>query len=491
MSTMPLFDRPGVRDGDDGDERDRVLRVSEINRAVRSSLEEGWPNVWIEGELSDVTRAASGHVYFVLADEKEPAQIRGVMFRGDARRARARLEAGNRIRIRGGLSLYEPRGIFQVIARIALPAGGGDLAAQFERIRKKLQAEGLFDPARKRELPHLPRTVGVVTSASGAAMHDIVRVARGRCPVRIVVADCRVQGEGAPTSIVRALEAVQRLAHLDVVIVARGGGSAEELWAFNDEQVARAVAACRVPIVSGVGHETDMSISDLIADARGSTPSNAAELVVPDKQSLEAELDGLRRRLERALDTRVGQDRLRLERLTRRVGDPRHAVGRTRKRLEALNVTLARLIRRRLAAERSALNGLASRLARHDPRAALGRDRRTLAELRSRLEAAMRTTLTHRRHALASTHAIVRSHGRPLIERRRATTTELTARLDAMSPLKVLARGYAIALHERTGRALMRAEDASEGDSLMVRLSEGKIRARVEQTWTEPEDPPK
>lgn len=460
MSTLSLFDRPEARDGGAGaGDQERVWRVSEVNRAVRFELEEGWGDVWIEGELGEVSRAASGHVYFTLCDDEEAAQLRAVMFRGDARRARAKLERGARVRLRGSLSLYEARGAFQLIARLALPAGDGELAQRFERIRHKLDAEGLMDPARKRPLPRVPRVVGVVTSAHGAALHDIVRVARHRCPVRIVVADCRVQGEAAPRTIVAALEAIQRLPELEVVIVSRGGGSAEELWAFNDEGVARTVAACRVPVVSGVGHEVDVTICDLVADVRAATPSNAAEKVVPDRDALARELQASTRQLERAMDGRLHRHRLDLERRARRVADPRHALGGVRRRLHALGQALARLTRRRLAGERAALTRLSARLAKHDPRAQLGRDRRALEGELTRLAAAMRRTVGERQRQLGS----------------------LAARLDAMSPVKVLGRGYAIALGERTGKALTSAAEVDVGERVDVRLAHGTLATRVEE----------
>jgi exodeoxyribonuclease VII large subunit len=459
MSTPSLFDRLGTGKGEPrDDERDRVWRVSEMNRAVRLDLERAFGDVWIEGELGDVSRAASGHVYFTLCDEREPAQLRGVMFRSDVRRAKAKLDTGARVRLRGSLSLYEARGAFQLIARLAVPAGDGDLAAQFEQVRRKLEAEGLFDVERKRALPRLPRVVGVVTSAHGAALHDVVRVARGRCPVRIVVADCRVQGEAAATTIVAALEAVQRLPVLDVVIVTRGGGSAEELGAFNDERVARAVAACRVPVVSGVGHEVDVSICDLVADLRAATPSNAAEIVVPDRESLVGALEASTRGLERAMDGRLGAERLRVERLGRRLSDPRHALGVFRRRLDAVTQRLGGLARRHVSAQRTVLARLTGRLARHDPRVQLARDRRALEALETRLADAARRGVTGRQGTLA----------------------ELLARLDAMSPVKVLARGYAIALGERTGKALVSSSDVELGERIRVRLSEGELRARVE-----------
>ena len=219
MSEMPLFER--LEDDDHGN-AEPVFRVSEVNRAVRFMLEDHWPSVLIEGELSDVRRS-KGHVYFTLNDEEEPAQLRGVMFQSDVRRTKATLQDGARVRFRGKLSLYTARGQFQLIARSAQMAGEGDLAAQFRKLRAKLEAEGLLAPERKRPLPRLPRVVGVVSSRTGAALQDIMHVAKERCPVKILVADCRVQGEDAPRSIVSALELIQRVDDLDVVIIARGG----------------------------------------------------------------------------------------------------------------------------------------------------------------------------------------------------------------------------------------------------------------------------
>ena len=486
MSDLPLFDRPGGEE-DDPTAGDRVLRVAEVNRAVRGTLEEAWPDVWIEGELSDVTRAASGHVYFTLNDEREPAQLRGVMFRGDARRAKARLERGAVVRMRGGLSLYEPRGGFQLIARLAVPAGEGDLHAQFERLRRKLEAEGLMDPARKRPLPRLPRVLGVVTSAAGAAMHDIVRVARGRCPVRIVVSDCRVQGQEAPASIVAALTAIQQLPLLDAVIIGRGGGAQEDLWAFNHESVARAIAACRVPTVSGVGHEVDVSIADLVADVRASTPSNAAEIAVPDRRRLLAEVDGMRRRLDQQLDTRVGRERLRLERLDRGLADPRRALGGVRARLTTSHAALERGMRRRLAGEMRTLADLRAALAKLDARATLERDRRALTALRHALAAAAPALLTGRRRVRHEATTALRAHARALTQGRRARLSILEGRMLALSPKAVLSRGYAIALHAPTGRALLRASDAHPGDEVELVLSEGRLGLRVEGQGSEEE----
>jgi exodeoxyribonuclease VII large subunit len=463
MSTLPLFGDDGGRSDRDGgrdDKGPRVYRVGQLNRMVRLTLEDRWGDVWTEGELSDVSHAGSGHVYFTLNDEEEQAQVRGVMFRTDARRSKAKLEDGARVRMRGALSLFEPRGSFQFIARIALPQGLGDLHAQFEAVRKKLEAEGLLDPARKRRLPKLPRVLGVVTSEHGAALHDIVRVASERCPVHIVIAPCLVQGRDAPRSIVFALRALARVPGLDAVIVGRGGGAAEDLVAFNDERVARAIAKFPVPVVSAVGHEVDVTIADVVADVRASTPSNAAELCVPDRRALVAELGSHRRALERAMEMRVHKSRLRLERSGQRLSDPRALLAQGRARIARAEQRMAQCVRGRLRAERAALREQVDRLARRDPRFLCAQDRARLHELRGRLSSLART-LTQRRHALLSQRA---------------------ARLHALSPLAVLARGYAIALHEPSGRALLRAGDAADGDVVRLRLHEGELRTRVDKS---------
>ena len=454
MSEMPLFER---LQGQDHDGEERVFRVAEVNRAVRFTLEDNWANVLIEGELSDVRRA-KGHVYFTLNDEDDPAQLRGVMFSSDVRRTKAPLQNGARVRFRGKLSLYTARGQYQLIARSAKLAGEGDLAAQFGKLRAKLEAEGLLDPERRRPLPELPRVVGVVTSRTGAALRDIIRVASERCPVQILVADCRVQGEDAPGSIVSALELIQRLDDLDVVIVSRGGGSAEDLWAFNDEGVARAIAGCRVPVVSGVGHEVDVTIADLVADVRAATPSNAAEIVVPKRETLLREVQSLERRLSQALDNRIGGLRLRLERLLR----PLYGA------------------RRVIAPVHDQLADLRQRLMRQDPRTVLRRDQRQLAILSAKLRDAGRLPVRRRRERLVALQFTLQGRGRPMVREARAAYAELCAQLDALSPLRVLERGYAIAIHESTGRAVMSQSEVKEGDRLRVRVSDGEFGAKVE-----------
>ncbi len=475
---MSLFDsyRGGRRAPSN---EDRVLRVAELARAVRASLEGGFAEVWVEGEIADFTRSAQGHLYFTLSDESEPAQLRCVMFRSDAMRSRAPLRTGARVRLRARATLYEQRGTFQLVASLALPAGEGDLAARLEALKKKLEAEGLFALEKKRPLPRFPRAVGVVTSTSGAAMHDILRVAAERCPVRIVVADCRVQGADAPASIVAAIEAIQRLPELEVVIVGRGGGSAEDLVAFQEEAVVRAIAACRVPVVSAVGHETDVTLADLAADVRAATPSNAAELVVPDRRLLERELESVVRRLERAMDARLDGRRLALEALARKLDDPRTALAAARRRLDESRRRLDTTLPRRLSRERAAFALLERRLLDADPRRRLAERRHRLASLESKLGPAMERVLGERRAALDTRASALSVRGEHLTESRRRALGELAARLDALSPLAVLTRGYAIALDGR-GKAIRQASDLAAGDRFVLRLGRGKVRARAE-----------
>ena len=477
MAEMPLFER---LESQDHDGEERVFRVSEVNRAVRFQLEDEWGSVLIEGELSDVKRSQQGHVYFSLNDEEEPAQLRGVMFRSDVGRTKAPLEDGARVRFRGKLSLYQARGQFQLIARSAKPAGEGDLAAQFRKLHAKLEAEGLLDPSRKRDLPELPRVVGVVTSRTGAALRDIMRVAAERCPVHILVADCRVQGESAPSSIVAALELVQRAEDLDVVIVSRGGGSAEDLWAFNDEAVARAIAACRVPVVSGVGHEVDVTIADLVADKRAATPSNAAEIVVPEREALLREVQSAERRLSQAFDNLVGGLRLQLERLLRPLYGARRVIAPVRRELAALDDQLAQAQRAALRARRDEHASLHRRLMQHDPRSVLRTDQRALAALNARLANAGRVPIRRPQERLVALTVALRARARPMVREKRAAFAEACTHLDALSPLRVLERGYAIALHEATGRAVRSTSEVKQGDRLRVRVSDGEFGAKVD-----------
>ncbi len=454
----------------------RVYRVGQLSRRVGQTLER-WGEVWVEGEISDLRRAGSGHVYLTLNDWAEVAQIRCVMFASDAARTKAKLSNDVRVRVRGRFDLYRPRGSFQLVVRVALPAGDGDRREQLERLKKKLAAEGLFALDRKRPIPRYPSTVGVVTSRRGAALHDVIRVASGRAPVRLVLSHCLVQGADAPASIIMALRRIARLEGLDVIILTRGGGSSEDLAAFNDERLARVIAACPVPVVCGVGHEQDESIADLVADLRAATPSNAAELVVPDLVSLIDAVESAHRRLQRAMEVRIGASRLSLERLDHALGDPKAALLGVRRDLDRARLRLGSALRRRLADRRAGFSDVERRLRRADPGARLAQQRRQLERLAERLRRALPVPLAAGRLALSNASRRLEAHPEATLSPARQRLGVLGARLDALSPLRVLARGYAIVLAD--GRALVDAAEVREGDAVHVRLARGSLEAQV------------
>jgi exodeoxyribonuclease VII large subunit len=413
-------------------DRDRPLSVSAAIRAAQRVLEDGVGAIWIEGEVDEIKRPVSGHVYFTLKDEA--SSIAAVMWRADALRLRFALADGQRVLARGRLGIFERAGRFQLYVSAAEPVGAGAEALALAELRRRLAAEGLFDAARKRPLPPLPRRIGVVTSRTGAAIRDIVRVVHRRCPVPILVADAQVQGAQAVDQICRALAALARHP-VDLVIVGRGGGSAADLAAFNDERVVRAIAACPVPTIAAIGHEVDVSLADLAADHRAATPSQAGELAVPVRAALEAALAEEERRLGRELGLRLAAARQELDAaLERGEARVRDGLARARQRLAALDRQLAM---------------------RH-PQARIARDRDALRQLEARAADA-----AHRR-----------------LDRAAGELGALATRLDALSPLRVLDRGYALTTcGERVVRA---ARDVAIGDAIELRLGVGRLGCRVE-----------
>jgi exodeoxyribonuclease VII large subunit len=435
-----------------------VVTVAELDRRLRRAAEAATGTFWVEGEVTSLKQAASGHAYFCLKDEREDAVIDCVMYRFDAQRAKKHLVEGVRLQLWGRATVWAPRGRLQLVGNFARPAGKGALLEALEALKQRLLAEGLFAAERKRPLPRDPHVVGVVTSAHGAAFHDVRTVAFRRGRVRLVLAPAQVQGDGAPESIIAALDLLERYPGLDVAIVGRGGGSGEDLQAFNDERVVRRVARFGVPVVSAVGHETDVTLTDLAADVRAATPSQAAELVVPDAR---ARHDALRRQklaLLRAQRSRLELARARLSHLRAELGDPRFVLIQRQQDLDELRERLRRRVERKLKAQRGRVASLERRLASRHPQNVLGRARGELGPLAVRLEAAQ---------------------GRRL-ERLRAELAERAGRLDALSPLTVLARGYAIATRA-DGRALRSAAEVAPGERVSVRLARGSFAARVSE----------
>ncbi|MDE2315351.1 MAG: exodeoxyribonuclease VII large subunit [Xanthomonadaceae bacterium] len=435
-----------------------ILTPSTLNRLVRGLLEDALPLVWIEGELSNVARPASGHLYFTLKDSG--AQVRCAMFRPKSAALRFKPIDGMQVLLRARVGLYEPRGEFQLVAEHMEPAGEGALQREFERLKAQLDAEGLFDAARKRALPRYARRIGVVTSATGAAIRDVLSVLARRWPLAEVdVLPVPVQGREAPPAIVAMLKKASASARYDVLLVTRGGGSLEDLWAFNDEAVARAIHACAVPVVSAVGHEVDFSIADFVADLRAPTPSAAAELLVPDAQATLRHLRQLRQRLalleQRRLQS-LGQcvDHLFARLQAQR---PQARLARDRERLAHLHHRLLAVLRERQQGERNRLERLHARLLARHPQQRLPLLRRQLAEQSQRLRHAIARQLERERHAL-----------------------EQTARtLQAVSPLATLERGYAILL-DANGNVVRSTSGVEPGAGLQARLADGSLALRVE-----------
>jgi exodeoxyribonuclease VII large subunit len=434
-----------------------VLTISQLNAQARMLLERGLGSVWLEGEVSNLARPSSGHWYFSLKDEG--AQVRCAMFRQRSMLVRFPVRDGSRVLARGKVSIYEPRGDFQVVIEHLEEAGEGALRRRFEELKKKLLAEGLFEAAGKKPLPTLPRRIGVVTSPTGAALRDVLHILRRRFPaIPVLIYPVAVQGENAPREIVQALQLAGRRAECDVLILARGGGSLEDLLAFNDESVARAIHACPIPLISGVGHETDFTIADFVADERAPTPSAAAERAVPDRAEYLRALSALERNVAAAMRRRLTALRQALLQHERGLARS-HPGARLRQhaqRLDELEQRMQRAVARKLERTRVRLANASALLARSSPA-------RRLVPLRQRLDAA------GRRLPLAMRRRLQQSHERW----ERAMHT-----LHAVSPLATLERGYAI-VADAAGHVVTDAAALEPGVEIEARLARGSVRAKV------------
>ncbi|PIA66028.1 exodeoxyribonuclease VII large subunit [Pseudomonas sediminis] len=438
-----------------------VLSVSQLNNRARLLLEDVFAGIWVEGEISNLARPASGHIYFTLKDSQ--AQVRCALFRQNAARVRQALRDGLAVKVRGKVSLFEGRGDYQLILDAVEPAGDGALRLAFEALKEKLGTEGLFATERKTALPAHPKRIGIVTSPTGAVIRDIISVFRRRAPqVELNLIPTAVQGREATAQIVRALQRADAQG-FDALILARGGGSLEDLWCFNEEAVARAVAACVTPIVSAVGHETDVSIADFVADVRAPTPSAAAELLAPDSSELVQRLHNLQRRLVLQMQGRLARERLRLEGVSKRLRHPGERLRQQAQRLDDLDMRLRRAFNQQLANQRERLARLDARLAAQHPGRNLALLRQRLDGLATRLPRAMQGQLRSQRQQLGA----------------------LAAQLQIVSPLATLSRGYSILLDER-GQAMRSAAQTQPGQRLKARLSEGELDVRVEDNHIQP-----
>jgi len=431
------------------------LTVTELNRRARALLEDGFGVVWVAGELSRVTQAPSGHWYFVLKDEG--AAVDCAMFRGRAQYLDFKPENGARVEVRARVGLYEPRGAFQLGVEQMRKAGLGALFEAFEKLKARLAAEGLFDEERKRALPGFPRAIGIVTSPAAAALRDILATLKRRAPmIPVIVYPTLVQGESAPAQVVAAIAAANRRAEVDTLIVARGGGSLEDLWAFNDERVARAIAGSAIPVVSGVGHETDVTIADFVADHRAATPTAAAAAASPDGEAIAARLAVQARALSRAISRAIEGAMQRLDLASRRLLKPGERLAKSRAELSDLARRLGGAARASLRYDKLALAALAPRLKSAAPD--LARERRGLRLLAARLTPAANRLLREREARLAAARASL-------------------AHLD---PARVLSRGYALA-RLPDGRVVRTGASLAAGDRLSLTFAEGGAEVTVDR----------
>jgi exodeoxyribonuclease VII large subunit len=414
-----------------------AITVSQLNRRVKTLLEQGIARLWVEGEISNLSRPASGHIYFSLKDDS--AQVSAAWFRQRQRGPALEFKNGDQVLAFGRVSIYEARGNYQLIVEQLEPAGEGVLKRRFEALKKKLLAEGLFDESRKQPLPTLPERIGVITSPSGAAIRDIVSVLGRRFPaVPVVIYPAAVQGDAAPGELIAALATAVRRNECDVLIIGRGGGSLEDLWAFNDEQLARAIADCPLPVISAVGHEVDFTIADFVADVRAATPSGAAEMVVPSQHDWQRRIAALAVRIGR-IGERAVEDRAQL--------------------IDWLGGRLASAVRRQLLAHNNQLQAIRSELIQLSPAVSVQRSIGRLAELRQRLATGARNLVSTASHR----------------------TALLGRALHSVSPLATLDRGYAIVKDAGTGKVLFRARDVRKGDDIRARLSKGELVATVKK----------
>src|SRR5258708_6702048 len=437
----------------------RIWRVADLVSAVRTTVERGYTDVWVEGWVSNFRPAESGHLYFTLKDGD--AQLRVVMFRSQARLLRFRPENGMQTIARGRVTIYDARGELQLSAEFLEPVGAGALQVAFEQLKARLAEEGLFDQSRKKPLPLLPRRIGIVTSPRGAALHDMLNIlARRHENAGILIYPAQVQGETAPGEVAAGVKYFNRAKNVDVIILARGGGSFEDLAAFNDETLARTIAASALPVISAVGHETDFTIADFVADLRAPTPSAAAELVIESKRLLEEQVETLRRRLARASRYQLQQLKLRLTELAQHgaFARMREAIRRREQRVDDLVYRLAQAERKLIHARLRRLDSVSTRLRHLDLRLRLNYFHKQLDTHTAAMKVAMQNGLL----------------------RRRVRLDHLAAQMHALSPTNILERGYALVFDSK-GHLVKDATQVQQGSEITAQVAKGKILASVKK----------
>jgi exodeoxyribonuclease VII large subunit len=446
-----------------------IFSVSQLNRRAKQLLETHLPLIWVSGELSNLAKPSSGHWYFTLKDNQ--AQVRCAMFRASNQRLKWRPESGDQVLLRARVSLYEGRGEYQLIAEHMEAAGTGLLQQQYEVLKAKLSAEGLFDDARKQALPAFPKNIGVITSPSGAAIHDIISVLKRRYPIApVILFPVSVQGEKAANEMIAALDKAINFRpydvnpldskQCDVLIIGRGGGSIEDLWAFNNEALARAIAACPIPVVSAVGHEVDFTIADFVADQRAPTPSVSAEIIAPDLNEWLQTLDTYQQSLQDHCQRKIQQQQQKLQFLQRRLRHPGERIRSQQKQLSYLKQTLIHGINTQLAKQNNLLTQTQLRFGQHHPEESIQRYTDGLSTLKLRLSKAINNLISNKQQYFSHQIGI----------------------LNAISPLSVLSRGYSIT-NNKDGSIVKNSHEVHIGDEINTRLADGYITSIVKNTF--------
>ena len=434
--------------------QETAFTVSQLNRQIQQLLEASLPWILVEGEISNLAKPSSGHWYFSLKDDK--AQIRCAMFKGKNAAVRFKPKDGDMVRLRARVTFYGPRGDCQLSVEGMESAGEGALQQAFERLKNNLQAEGLFAPEHKKPLPTKPERVAIITSPVGAAVRDMIIAFRRRFPLtELTILPSLVQGQDAAKNILRQLQRADGSGHFDAIILGRGGGSLEDLWSFNDETLARAIFAAQTPIVSAVGHETDFTIADFVADVRAATPTAAAELLSPDRNQLIRQIEQQEKQLVRRMSRILEQSQQQLDFMTKRIRHPKERIEQQQNQLEQLKRRLQQSMQRKILEQQTQTTNLAHRLERNSPARRIDQDRQKLKDIDARLARALSNTLTNKQTAFA----------------------RIVDKLNLVSPLNTLARGYAIASKDK--QVIRSVKEVKNGDAISVRVQDGVISCDV------------
>lgn len=436
----------------------RVLSVTELNRKAKSLLEIHLPLMWVQGEISNISRPASGHMYFTLKDER--AQVRCAMFKSRNNLTKITPKTGDMVQVRARVSLYEGRGDYQLIVEHMEASGFGLLQRRFDELKQLLQAEGLFGPERKRQLPEIPKHIAIITSPTGAAVRDMLTVLKRRFPaIPITIVPSAVQGDDAPKQLLAALDRVEESKRFDVVVLCRGGGSLEDLWAFNHEKLARRIAGFPIPVVSAIGHEVDFSIADFVADVRAPTPSAAAELLCPNSADYEVAFLNAALRLARLIQTKIASEKTRLLHLRQLVKHPGEKIQTWAQRTDQLELRLVRALRVQQQTRSAKVATLARQLKAQTPARAIKLSRTNLGRLQAQLNTSIKRALHSRQQLFANT----------------------VAQLELVSPLNILQRGYSIARNDR-GELIRSANQITINQHINITLADGNLQAAVTAT---------